>query len=190
MPRRALQGTEFLLEEQEPVRRRAAGGVEGRRLSKTHAPERGSGSTSLSDALDRHSGLRRAAYSPVLRGARLLWIDDHPDWVARIADSLRSLGASVTVVPDTKEAVAHLEAGGAGEARVEVIVSDIARGSDPQAGTDAIPRLRDVAPAVPIVFNISDYDPARGVPEGAFGITNRLDELFHLILDALEGRKG
>jgi CheY-like chemotaxis protein/AcrR family transcriptional regulator len=146
------------------------------------------GEPSLTEALDRYSGLRRAAYSKgVLRGAKILWIDDNPASVESTAATFRHLGAKVVVVTDTSAAldVLRAEAGGRG---FQVVVSDIARGADPQAGTDAIPLLRDMAPDVPIVFGIGNYDPDRGVPPGAFGITDSLDELFHLVLDALEGR--
>jgi len=143
---------------------------------------------SLTAVLDQHTGLRRAAYSPALvRGAHILWIDDHPNWVANIADTLRHLGATVTVVPGTREALDHL--GRAEDEPPRVILSDIARGTNPRAGTEAIPALRKAAPGVPIIFNIAQYDERLGKPEGAFGITNKLDELFHLILDALEGRE-
>lgn len=144
----------------------------------------------LSETLGRYSGLRRAAYAPsVLRGAQILWIDDHPAWVASVAETLRQLGAHVDVVPDTRSALRYLSSFRR-DASVGVILSDIARGGDPQAGTRAIPELRAAAPGAAIIFHIADFDPERGVPKGAFGITSHVDELLHLVLDALEGREG
>jgi CheY-like chemotaxis protein len=149
------------------------------------------GATTLTDALESYSGLRRAAYSPKqLRSARILWIDDHPEWVANVAETLRHLGASVEVVDSTRGAVRFLETTAEAGAPIQVVISDIRRGSDPDAGTEAMPALRAVAPDAPIIFNIADYDAERGVPDGAFAITDNVDELMHLILDALEGREG
>ena len=156
-----------------------------RRPRRARAAEEG---PSLSEVLDQYSGLRRATYSKgVLRGARILWIDDHPSWVASTAATFRHLGAYVTIVASTAEALRTLRSVEHGP-RFQVILSDIARGPNPREGTDAIPAIRAVAPDVPIIFNIAKYDERLGVPEGAFGITNRLDELFHLVVDALEGR--
>ena len=143
--------------------------------------------TTITGALGRYSGLRRAAYSPtLLHGARILWIDDHPDWVASVAETLRHLGAAVIVVQSTEDGLRYIER--SSDAPIQVIISDIARGDEPQAGTDAIPALRAAAPGAAIVFHIADYEPERGIPEGALGITNNVDELLHLVLDALEGR--
>jgi hypothetical protein len=38
---------------------------------------------------------------------------------------------------------------------------------------------------LPIIFYIGRYDPTAGTPAGAFGITNRPDQLIHLAIDAL-----
>ena len=38
----------------------------------------------------------------------------------------------------------------------------------------------------PVIFYVGVFEPERGVPGQAFGITNRPDELLHLTLDALE----
>ena len=37
-----------------------------------------------------------------------------------------------------------------------------------------------------VVFYVGRVDRAAGVPAGSFGITNRPDELLHLVMDALE----
>lgn len=38
----------------------------------------------------------------------------------------------------------------------------------------------------PVVFYVGEVDPKKGTPVYAFGLTNRPDELVHLILDILE----
>jgi hypothetical protein len=42
----------------------------------------------------------------------------------------------------------------------------------------------------PVVFYIMSFDPSRGTPGDAVGITNRPDELVHPVLDGLERVRG
>ena len=162
----------------------------------------------VTEALESYSGLRRAAFSDRLRNRpRVLWIDDHPESIATAVDPLERLGAEITLARNTHEATRVLQrrgpAGGAGAAGgghtaprpdaarptpYQVIVSDIARGSRPDAGVRALPELHRLAPGVPVIFFISAVDPDLGIPDGATGITDRTDELLHLIVEALEGR--
>jgi len=145
----------------------------------------------LTSVLDSYPGLRRAAYSKKrMEAARILWIDDRPEGIASVVETIRHLGAHITVVESTEEAVEFLaspEEVGA-YYPIRVVVSDIARAGRADEGTRAIPRLREVAPHAEIIFYIGDLDTERGIPEGARGITNSTDELLHLILDVLEGR--
>ena len=144
----------------------------------------------LPSVLDSYPGLRRAAYSKKrMEVARILWIDDRPEGIASVVETIRHLGAHITVVESTEEAVEFLASPEAVAASgIQVVVSDIARAGRADEGTRAIPRLREVAPHAEIIFYIADLDTERGIPDGARGITNRTDELLHLILDVLEGR--
>ena len=144
----------------------------------------------LPSVLDSYPGLRRAAYSKKrMEVARILWIDDRPEGIASVVETIRHLGAHITVVESTEEAVEFLASPEAVDASgIQVVVSDIARAGRADEGTRAIPRLREVAPHAEIIFYIADLDTERGIPDGARGITNRTDELLHLILDVLEGR--
>ena len=144
----------------------------------------------LPSVLDSYPGLRRAAYSKKrMEVARILWIDDRPEGIASVVETIRHLGAHITVVESTEEAVEFLASQEVVAASgIQVVVSDIARAGRADEGTRAIPRLREVAPHAEIIFYIADLDTERGIPDGARGITNRTDELLHLILDVLEGR--
>ena len=42
----------------------------------------------------------------------------------------------------------------------------------------------------PTIFTAGNYEPERGTPPYAFGITNRVDELLNLLFDALERGRG
>lgn len=145
----------------------------------------------LGAALDLYPGLRRAAFSNRLRSRpRILWIDDHPEWIAAEVATLERLGAELVLARSTDEARELLtSAADSGAPPVEVIVSDIARGDRPDAGIAALPELARAAPGVPVVFFVADLDAERGTPHGAAGITNRTDELLHLVVDMLEQRR-
>jgi len=155
-------------------------------------PEPGppTGNVSLTNMLDSYPGLRRAAYGKhLLEGAHILWIDDHPNWIESEARTLEHLGARVTRVLSTEAALAAIPSLLRASWRpLRVIISDIGRGDRKNAGIQAIPKLQAAAPGVPVIFFIANLDPSRGVPAGAAGITNRTDELLHLVLDALERR--
>ena len=69
-----------------------------------------------------------------------------------------------------------------------LLISDIARGNQKLAGVRAVPAIHELAPGLPILFFVGDYRPELGVPADAAGITNRTDELLHLVLDVLERR--
>jgi hypothetical protein len=40
----------------------------------------------------------------------------------------------------------------------------------------------------PLIFYSARYPQSSGVPPFAFGVTNRVDQLFYLVFDALERR--
>ncbi len=133
-------------------------------------------------APEASSVLRRARERmDVARGARILWVDDRPESVAHETAMLEGLGARVLHARSTQEA-AKLLGGG----RVDLILSDIARGGDPQAGVKGLQALRAAGRAVPVIFYVRDVEESKGVPKGAFGITDDPEELLHLVFDVLE----
>ena len=126
------------------------------------------------------SVLRRAArVGDVFAGARVLWVDDDPASVAHETTALQALGAEVVAVPSTERALGALAA-----APFDVVVSDVARGDQPDAGLRLAAALHNHA--APVVLYLLRLDRSLGVPPFAFGVTNRPDELFHLLMDALE----
>lgn len=128
--------------------------------------------------------LRRArAVERALAGARILWVDDRPEGNVLERQCLAALRVHVTTVETTRSALACLE-----REAFDLIVSDIARGDSPTEGLDALPRLAGGASGAPVVYYVMHLQP-RGAPPGAFGITNRPDELLHLCMDALERRR-
>lgn len=127
--------------------------------------------------------------STVMKGASILWIDDSPKLSAHEQDALERLGADVVWRLDTEEATRLSEDRGPAPA-FDVIVSDIVRPRSGSAGIDDLDEVREAFPDSPVIFYVGIADDARGLPPGAFGLTDRPDELFPLILDALERRRS
>jgi hypothetical protein len=73
---------------------------------------------------------------------------------------------------------------GSEQLKFHAVISNISRNGNPDEGLQMLKAIRDESP--PIVFYILNLDESRGTPPGSFGITNRPDELMHLLLDVLE----
>ena len=71
-----------------------------------------------------------------LRGRRILWVDDRPASNARLAERLMRRGADVVTARDDDEAATRV-------ATVDLLISDIGRGSNRSAGFDELARLRE-----------------------------------------------
>ena len=127
------------------------------------------------------SGLRRAELvGNVLRGARVLWVDDHPEHNAWERELFRSLGVVIVSVESTRSAVACLEN--------RIVRRDDLRhssGREPVDGIDGAMRIREAMPTLPVLFYIQDLTNTQ-VPEPASGVTNEPNELLHLVMDRLE----
>ena len=130
----------------------------------------------LRDRLARRLEYRRSLIS----GARILWIDDRPNNNTIEIGLLRNFGAVVDLALSNEDARERLRS-----AVYDVVLSDITRGKDDEDGKNIVPEVKDAVLSPPLIFYVGKERP---LPEGAFGLTIRLDELLHLILDALERR--
>lgn len=128
----------------------------------------------LAQRLDRLQNL--------VASARILWIDDHPNGNAIEIGMLNKLGATIDLATSSRNAEQRLES-----SVYDLVLSDMARGDDPEAGRKFLPQVKNSMLSPSLIFYVGK--PA-AVPIGAFGLTVRPDELFHLILDALERRRG
>ena len=138
---------------------------------------------------DQHRALARALRErKLLDGAEILWVDDCPSNNRNEARMLRSFGVMITFACTTEEALTALRDGDAQKQPFHMIISDIDRNyptPNPRAGLDMLPRLAAAGGRQPVVFYVGRLDPHAGVPPGAFGITDRPDELLNLMVDAL-----
>jgi CheY-like chemotaxis protein len=135
---------------------------------------------------DRERVLRRAERSrAVLDGKRILWIDDIVTNNRKERELLEGLGLKLEQVQSSAVAEQSLADGGGG---YDLILSDITRPDSPKAGLEFLEqyRLRPQKQKVPLILYISVRDENQPLPLGAFGLTNRPDELLHLVIDALE----
>jgi CheY-like chemotaxis protein len=127
---------------------------------------------------------RAQVVQPLLEGARVLWIDDHPSNNIYERTALAAVGVTVDLAMSTGEAL-HV----ASALPPDVVISDIDRGGNPVAGLEGLSALRRSGLKVPFVFYVSKLDETKPTPPGAFAITNRPDSLLHYVFDLLERRE-
>ncbi|TKJ32313.1 MAG: hypothetical protein CEE38_23435 [Planctomycetes bacterium B3_Pla] len=134
---------------------------------------------------DKEHALRRAKkHLQVFSDAQFLWVDDHPENNLNERRMFRQLKAEVDTAKSTEEAIGILKSG-----RYDLVISDMARCDEATAGLKFLEQFRKENKTTPVIFYVGVFDPEKGVPVQAFGITNRPDELLHLTLDALERKK-
>ncbi|HET9419864.1 MAG TPA: response regulator [Nocardioides sp.] len=119
------------------------------------------------------------------RPPRILWVDDRPSNNFYETAALTSLGMHVQPSTSTEDALRWIERG-----PYDVIISDMGRPPDDQAGYTLLDELRKRGDATPYVIYASSrtkehFDMA--VQHGAIGCTNQPDELVDMVSNALRG---
>ncbi len=134
----------------------------------------------------------------VLRGAGVLWVDDHPENNMPLIELLQEFGVSVDTSRSNEEALRLLRT-----SRYNTVISDVARDNE---GTSS--RLKGVELAdqvfsgwgLKIIFfvgrfnlatlpNVTDQEKLNlfiKMQRNSFAIANRPDELLHYVMDVLE----
>jgi CheY-like chemotaxis protein len=134
---------------------------------------------------DKQLVLKRALqHQNTLSGAQVLWVDDHPENNLNERKMFKQLNVEVDTAKSTEEALEILKF-----AKYDLILSDMYRDDNPAEGLDFLKKFRKTDETTPVIFYIGVFDPEKGVPPKSFGITNRPDELLHLVLDALERKR-
>jgi CheY-like chemotaxis protein len=128
---------------------------------------------------------RAARLNDLLSGARILLVNDIPAEMAHVIQILHELSIEVVVATTSDAALGELAA-----APFDVVISDMQRGTIEDEGLRFLSKMRAKRFAHPVIFTVGRYDPGRGTPAYAFGITNRVDELLNFIFDAIERAKG
>ncbi|MGO4419905.1 response regulator, partial [Streptomyces sp. MCAF7] len=132
------------------------------------------------------SSSARPPLPPARRGGlRILWVDDHPDHNASLVGTLMVEGAEEVDIARSQE-----EADRAIEVRPpDLLISDVTRGSAPEAGFTHVELLREGGYDGQVVFFTSRVTPAREARArelGALGITADPQELLWFVDQAVE----
>ena len=129
--------------------------------------------------------LKRAQnHLDVIKDTRILWIDDVPENNLNEWKMLLQLNAKIAIARSTDSALEMVR-----KDEYDIIISDMVRNEEVDAGIKFLTSFRKMNKTAAVIFYIGVFDPKLGIPPGAFGITNRPDELLHLVLDALERKK-
>jgi CheY-like chemotaxis protein len=126
-----------------------------------------------------------ARLGQLVGGARILLVNDVPREMEHVIDLLKKLKIQVDVATSSDEAIAKL-----GSVSYDVVISDMARDGVDDEGLRLLKRIRSGGMSQRLIFTVGRYQPERGTPPFAFGITNRVDELLNLVFDALERVRG
>jgi CheY-like chemotaxis protein len=118
----------------------------------------------------------------------VLWVDDHPEHNEAETAALAKLQIEVQTARSTAEGIRMLEQ----NPGIDLVISDWGRAWEWQAGLRLLSKVRELRPALPVVFYHGETDPARRAERagrlreaGAFGEAVYPAELFTLVLGAL-----
>ncbi|MDL1895179.1 response regulator [Anaerolineae bacterium CFX7] len=123
-----------------------------------------------------------------LSEATVLWVDDNPNNNLYERSALETLGIRFTLALSTKEALEKLQTHD-----YDVIISDMGRGSESRAGYDLLEQLKKSGNTTPFIIYSGSKLPqhiAEARQRGAFGTTNNPQELFDLVIRALESKRA
>ena len=141
---------------------------------------------SVSTESGRSQVARRAArIETVIRGARLLLVNDIPAEMSHVIEILRDLGLDVQVETCSEGALRALSGH-----TYHVVISDMQRDAVEDEGIRFLKQIRERGILIPLIFTVGRFNPALGTPPFAFGITNRVDECLNLVFDVLERTRG
>jgi CheY-like chemotaxis protein len=145
--------------------------------------EVGSASTNAEDIADVVAGAATPRAARRLSKATVLWVDDRPDNNRFERQALEALGVRFILSTDTEDALTKT-----GDRRFDAIISDMGRPPDPRAGYTLLEALRGRGDKTPFIIYAGSNAPehkAEAKRRGAQGSTNRADELFELVLSAI-----
>lgn len=116
--------------------------------------------------------------------AMILWVDDRPANNTYERQALEALGVQITISKSTEDALDRLQ-----HKSYDVILSDMSRPPDPQAGYTLLSKLKEMQIATPYIIYAGSKRPehvAKAKELGAFGTTNDPQELLELVIQAMK----
>ena len=128
---------------------------------------------------------RAERLSSVINGSKVLLVNDIPLEMQYVIVMFEALNISVTIATNTSQALSLLSANS-----FDLVISDMSRGNVPDEGLRLLQKMREQGLDHPTIFTVGQFEPSRGTPAYAFGITNRIDEMLNLTFDILERIRG
>lgn len=128
---------------------------------------------------------RASRLQGIISGARVLLVNDVPQKMSNVIAIISELGVNVQVATNSDDALSMLA-----NEKFHAVISDMRRGKREDEGMRFLNRMRKQQLHKPTIFTAGQYEPSRGTPPYAFGITNRVDELLNLLFDILERVRG
>jgi CheY-like chemotaxis protein len=113
-----------------------------------------------------------------------LWVDDNPGNNSYERAALEAIGISFVLSTSTEDALAKLN-----QQSFDLVISDMSRPPDHQAGFALLDAMRNAGKKIPFIIYAASSTPefvAQAIKRGAFGETNRPDELFKLVVSAIK----
>jgi CheY-like chemotaxis protein len=167
--------------------------VENLTLAKSKSTESQSGEQAHAEVKTRevlHIASKIATSQTVqqVAGARVLWVDDNPSNNVYERRALEALGIQFTLSTSTQDALDKLRLDS-----YDVIISDMGRSSDKQAGYTLLGELRKLNVLTPFIIYAGSNRPehkAEVIRRGGLGTTNNPQELFQLVINAIQNVSG
>ncbi len=123
-----------------------------------------------------------------LNGASILWVDDEPSNNTYERNALEALGVRFTICIDTREAMKQVRI-----RQFNLVLSDMGRGEDRQAGYKLLEQLREQDIITPFIIYARGGNKAENKIEaqsrGAFTSVAGPQKLFKAVVDAIESGK-
>ena len=126
-----------------------------------------------------------------IAGAKLLWVDDHPENNLYPRKAMEELGIQITLSTSTEDALEKVHANS-----YDVIISDMGRQpSNPQApyektaGYDLLDKLRSGHINTPFIIYAGSGSPEHRKEtqrHGGMGTTNNAQELLQMVINAIQ----
>jgi hypothetical protein len=141
------------------------------------------------DDKDRDLVLARAKrIASLLNGAKVLWLDDEPGKLIDERLLFGQLGMSVDFFDKfSEELMTKLT-----KNPYNLVISDM-KYLNPDGIKVKNSLLDEMVKRkidIPLIYYVGNYDRERGVPANAFGMTDRPDQLLHLVFDVIERKKS
>jgi CheY-like chemotaxis protein len=121
----------------------------------------------------------RLATTETIKAGRVLWVDDNPDSIVEESLMLAGLGLAITQTTSTETALRYV-----GQGSYEMLITDLGRGGNPQAGLDLLERLPPSSGEMTsLVYTMNAGERAdRAIELGATAVVETPSDLLEAVL--------